>query len=441
VTPVSTAPAKNSRPLTLNLDAMASAVIPPGTKGVPPAAAGKLRRDLASNGYNLLAGDIPLPACVLSREALSHNRATMREFTERMGVHLAPHGKSSMAPQLFAEQCEDGAWAMTAGTPAHLFAYRSVKVSRILYANQLIDPVAIAFVLEELEKDSTFEFICLLDSIAAADILVDAMRGRRLTRPLDVLIEIGVPGARTGVRDKRQALLLARHLTSLTQWLRLRGLEAFEGVVPAGADGGIGAVTELLDTVADIAFTLSAELLFTSPPIISVGGSAFFGTVAAHLRALPLAAQIILRSGCYLTNDHGMYACAQRSEMQAGRLSLKAPMMPAIEVWAHVQSRPEPTLVIASLGKRDISYDIDMPIPVKWSRRGTREIQHVGADVRVESLNDQHARLRVPEGLTIQVGDRVAFGCSHPCTTFDKWKYMLMVDSAYTVIDVIATLF
>jgi len=430
------------RRFTLNLDSMASGVIPPGTKGLPPAAAGELRSNLASRGYNLLAGDIPLPACVLSREAISHNRATMREFTERMGVGLAPHGKSSMAPQLFTEQCDDGAWAMTAGTPAHLFAYRSVKVSRILYANQLIDPVAIEFVLEELAKDPAFEFICLLDSIAAADILVDAMRGRRPARPLDVLIEIGISGARTGVRQKDEALTLARRLSALTPWLRLRGLEAFEGVVPVGADGGIGAVTRLLDTVSDIALTLSAEHLFAvPPPIISVGGSAYFGAVAAHLRALPLAAQIVLRSGCYLTNDHGMYACAQQMEMNAGRLPLNAPLLPAIEVWAHVQSRPEPTLVIASLGKRDISYDIDMPIPVKWSPRGTRQIRPLGTDVRVESLNDQHARLRVAEGLPLAVGDRIAFGCSHPCTTFDKWKYMLMVDPAYTVIDVIATMF
>jgi D-serine dehydratase len=176
------------------------------------------------------------------------------------------------------------------------------------------------------------------------------------------------------------------------------------------------------------------------PSIISVGGSAYFGTVAKHLRALPLTADIVLRSGCYLTNDHGRYACAQQLETTEGRLVLEAPLIQAIEVWAHVQSRPEATLVIAALGKRDISFDVDMPIPVKWVRRGSRDIQHLGPDVRVESLNDQHARLRVPDSHRMEVGDSVGFGCSHPCTTFDKWRSILMVDSAYNVIDVIATL-
>jgi D-serine dehydratase len=181
----------------LNLEPIAVGTIPAGTKGLPPAAAGRPLRDPGLRGYNLLAGDIPLPACVLSREAISHNRAVMREFTQRMGVLLAPHGKSTMAPQLFAEQLEDGAWAMTAATPAHLFAYRSVNVPRILYANQLVDPIAIAFVLDELERDPAFEFTCLVDSVAGVNILADAVRARRTARPLDVLIEFGIAGGRT----------------------------------------------------------------------------------------------------------------------------------------------------------------------------------------------------------------------------------------------------
>ena len=431
----------SERPM-LNLESIAGDTIPAGTKGLPPAAAGRPRRDVGERGYNLLAGDIPLPACVLSREAISHNRAIMREFTQRMGVLLAPHGKSTMAPQLFAEQLDDGAWAMTAATPAHLFAYRSVNVPRILYANQLVDPIAIAFVLDELERDPAFEFTCLVDSVAGADILTDAVRARRTARPLDVLIEFGIAGGRTGVRRQDQALLLARHIASSSPFLRLRGVEAFEGIVSVGTDAGAKSVTELLDNVAQLTTTLAADHLFGElPPIISVGGSAYFGLVAQHLKALPLRAQIVLRSGCYLTNDHGMYAGAQASETHRGHLTLAAPLEPAIEVWAHVQSRPEPRLAFLTLGKRDISHDIEMPIPVKWARQGAREIQKLGSDFRIEGLNDQHARLLLPESHALAVGDRVALGCSHPCTTFDKWRSILMVDSAYNVVDTIATLF
>lgn len=426
----------------LNLETITGGTIPAGTKGLPPAEAGRPLRDLGSRGYNLLAGDIPLPACVLLREAISHNRAIMREFTQRMGVLLAPHGKSTMSPQLFAEQLDDGAWAMTAATPAHLFAYRSVNVPRILYANQLVDPIAIAFVLDELARDPAFEFLCLVDSVAGADILADAVRARGSGRPLDVLIEFGIPGARTGVRRQDQALHLAQHIASLGPSLRLRGIEAFEGVASIGTPAGVSAVTELLDNISQTAAALAAaNLIAAPPPIISVGGSAYFGLVAQQLRTLPLRAEIVLRSGCYLTNDHGMYAAAQELEARQGRLTLEAPFRPAIEVWAHVQSRPEPALAFLTLGKRDISHDIEMPVPIKWAPRGTREIHDLGSEFRIAGLNDQHARLMLPESHPLSVGDRIALGCSHPCTTFDKWRSILMVDSAYNIVDVIATLF
>src|SRR6185437_2156784 len=142
---------------------------------LPPGAAGLSAADCATRGYNILAGEVPLPVCVLSQAALAHNRATMRGFTARMGVKLAPHGKTTMAPQLMQEQLADGAWGITAATPAHIFAYRSVGIPRILYANQLVDPVAINFVLEELARDAHFEFVCLVDSVATIEILSQAL--------------------------------------------------------------------------------------------------------------------------------------------------------------------------------------------------------------------------------------------------------------------------
>jgi D-serine dehydratase len=434
-------PSKLSEPGSpLDLEPILATPIPQGTKGLPPSAAGRNLGTLKAQGYNVLAGDIALPACLLRRDALDHNRKIMREFTTRMGVQLAPHGKTTMAPQLFAKQFADGAWGLTAGTPAHLFAYRSVRVPRILYANQLIDPHAIDFVAEELAADDKFEFLCLVDSRAAIDLLLERLQ-RRSSRPVDVLIEFGIPGARTGVRRIEESLALAAYLKSCAPIVRLRGIEAFEGVVAPGPDGVAG-VRALLSHLAETLRILAREDAFAvSPPILSAGGSAYFGMVAEHFRASPVPVQLILRSGCYLTHDHGMYRAAHHLETSQKRLVLSAPFKPAIEVWAHIQSTPEPGLVIATLGKRDISYDVEMPIPIKWARRDTRAIQLLGAEFKVESLNDQHARMRAPVDHGFSIGDRVAFGCSHPCTTFDKWKTLLEVDDDYNVVDVIATLF
>lgn len=426
----------------MRLDPITSRALAAGEKGLPPDTAGLSAAQVAERGYNILAGQVPLPVCVLNQTALAHNRATMRDFTARMGVKLAPHGKTTMAPQLMQEQLADGAWGITAATPAHLFAYRSVGITRILYANQLIDPVAISFVLDELARDERFDFVCLVDSVATIEILTETLTARRCARPLDVLIELGIPGGRTGVRRVEDALVLARHLHETAPLLRLRGLEAFEGIVGQPSAQATLQVETLLQNVVETMALLRKEELLTLPqPIISVGGSAFFGMVAERLRSAAPAAEIILRSGCYITNDHGMYEQAQRAETERGHLALAAPFQPALEVWAYVQSRPEPGLAILTLGKRDISYDIEMPIPVKWSCRGTRTVERLGTDCKIASLNDQHARLLLPDQHPLAVGDRVGLGCSHPCTTFDKWKYIYRVDDRYTVTDLIATLF
>jgi D-serine dehydratase len=427
----------------LNLESITSRLVTLGAKGLPPEAAGRAAAECAARGYNVLAGDVPFPACVLSQSALAHNRATMREFTERMGVKLAPHGKTTMAPQLMQEQLADGAWGITAATPAHLFAYRSVGIARILYANQLVDPVAIQFVLDELERDARFEFLCLVDSVATIEILTRALTARRLSRPFDVLIELGIPGGRTGVRRVDEAVLLGQKLQQSAPLLRLRGVEAFEGIVGQPSDEAAKVVGKLLDHVVETMTLLRQQKLMTvSKPIISVGGSAFFGMVAEHLRRASSEAEIILRSGCYLTNDHGMYEQAQRLEVERGQLALSAPFRPALEVWAYVQSRPEPGLAILTVGKRDISYDIEMPIPIKWARRGARTVEKLSdTGCKIASLNDQHARLLLPDQHPLAVGDRVGLGCSHPCTTFDKWKYIYRVDDNYTVTDLITTLF
>ncbi len=431
-----------TRPGCVNLDALKSRPISLGDKGLPPEAAGLPAAACGTRGYNILAGKVPLPVCVLQQSALAHNRATMREFTARMGVKLAPHGKTTMAPQLMQEQLADGAWGITAATPAHIFAYRSVGIPRILYANQLVDPVAIDFVLEELARDERFEFVCLVDSVATIDILAEALRARRLARPLDVLIELGIPGGRTGVRRVEDAMMLARHLHATAPLLRLRGLEAFEGIVGQPSHDAIVAVDKLLQNVVETLTLLVKEGLLALPQsILSVGGSAFFGMVAERLRNGAPEAEIILRSGCYITNDHGMYEQAQRAEAERGHLALAAPFQPALEVWTYVQSRPEPGLAILAVGKRDISYDIEMPIPIKWSRRGARTVEKLGAGCKIVSLNDQHARLLLPDQHPVAVGDRIGLGCSHPCTTFDKWKYIYRVDDRYTVTDLIATLF
>jgi len=414
--------------------------IPGGTKGVPLGAVGIAPSEVSAHRWRLFDSDVIFPACILKRSAIDANRATMRDFLRKAALHLAPHGKTTMAPQLFALQEEDGAWGFTAATVAHAMVYRKAGIGRIFYANQLVDPVGLAFILDELQADPGFEFLSLVDSIEGARILAEAAIARGMTRPLDVLVEIGVPGTRCGVRTAEQAITLVLVIGALAPHLRLRGVEAFEGVTNTDKNG-LQIVRAQLDIVRQVAAHIDAGLPAGGRPIVSAGGSAFTEAVASEMASWPFAADYVLRSGCYLTNDHGLYAAAQRNTDLRGTLRFDRMLEPAIELWGHVLSRPEPDRVIVGIGKRDISHDIDLPKPIGWLRRDTAVIRPLDADARVVGLNDQHAWITIPASHPIAVGDLMALGCSHPCTTFDKWKYLLMVDDGYRIVDVIVTQF
>jgi D-serine dehydratase len=163
--------------------------------------------------------------------------------------------------------------------------------------------------------------------------------------------------------------------------------------------------------------------------------------VAPHLKpTLGRPVQGLLRSGCYVAHDHGSYRRYIAAVNQRLGCSEAAGLQAALEVWTVVQSVPEPGLAILSAGKRDIGIDIEMPIPVAVCTRGATTPQPVPSHWKVSALNDQHAYLRIGDD-RLQVGDRIGLGISHPCTTFDKWRWMAVVDADYRVVDAIVTWF
>jgi D-serine dehydratase len=414
-------------------------------KGFPACAHGVSFDALADLNLSLLAGDLPLPCAVLRDSSVRHNREWMRAFLGATGLRLAPHGKTTMSPEIFAMQTEDGVWGLTAATAHHVTVYHRLGIRRVLMANQLVGPANIASVLGLLQQDPTFEVLCLVDSVLGATDLAAAVRERGMSRPLRVLVEIGARGGRTGVRGPADALDLVHTVRGLAPWLEFAGLETYEGIAVDGLDGL--EVTRRL--TADVLSVLNAVhargWAGTAPMIVSAGGSALFDLVADALA--PLAGdrrvEVVLRSGCYVVHDSGSYArsfAAMRAR-SASVARLGEGLRPALEVWADVQSIPEPGRLIAGLGKRDVSYDIDLPRPTAWFRRGVHlRPQPVPTTLTPVNLYDQHVVLSGPTA-DLRVGDSLIFGISHPCTTFDKWRAIPVVDEAYRVVSAIATLF
>lgn len=444
---------KDGAAVRLKLDAIEDAALAGTLKGLPASAEGRPLRALGQMDLSLLDGDLPLPAAVLKDSALRHNARWMREFTARAGVSLAPHGKTTMAPQLFQRQFDEGAWGMTAATAAHVRSYRRFGVPRVLLANQLLGKADLELVLRELEADEDFDFYALVDSAAGLDLLRRAVSARGLKRPLQVLLEVGTPGGRTGVRSVDDGLALGRLIREAAPSIVLRGVEAFEGVY-SGDDTArveLGALT-MVETVAALARAGCAEGWFAPGEVLlTAGGSAFFDMAAKTLAAVDAAGtghalRVVLRSGCYLSHDSLQYERMQsRMRQRAGALWGEGPgLRNAIEVWAQVQSVPEPGRAICTAGKRDLSYDACLPQPLWWYRPGLHDVpQAAPADWACVKLNDQHAFVDAKEGgaLPLQVGDLIAFGVGHPCTTFDKWPLLYLVDDGYRVTGGVRTFF
>jgi D-serine dehydratase len=417
-------------------------------KGVPGSAVAIPLADVPAQQWNVLREDLPLPVAVLKEEALRHNSRWMASFVRESDVSLAPHGKTSMSPDLFDLQLADGAWGLTLATPHQVQVARRFNYSRIFLANQLIGRSAIEYVVSELRRDPEFEFYCLVDSIENLNQLVGIARRMGLSRPINVLVEMGYRGGRAGCRTIPAGVELARAIAASAGTVALCGVEGYEAFLRGRTQAEtIAAIEAFLDGVTALARQCEAEgLLSRTPVLLSAGGTSYFDIVAEKLTHAGLTQPVVvlLRSGCYVTHDSLMFTRAFALMRQRSHRVDKSGEGPraAIEVWAYVQSRPEVQLVIAGLGKRDVSYD-EGPTPLSWFRPNAAMHDPVPMPEghTVVKLNDQHSYMTVPADSPLTIGDMIGFGVSHPCLTFDKWRVMHLVDSHYSVVGSIRTYF
>lgn len=411
-------------------------------KGMPSEAFGLPVRELLARRPRLFESGFVGPLLTLDRHALEHNLRTMADWCARHGVRLAPHGKTTMAPQLFKMQLEHGAWGITAANLSQLRVYRAFGVSRILLANQLIDPSGVRWLRDELARDPDFACACWVDSTRGVRLMSEAVGGSS-DRPIDVLVEIGGRAGRTGVRTRQEGMEVARAVRD-APGLRLVGVGGYEGALAHGVEEtALDAVDAYLDRMRELVGDLAADGHFDglAEVIVSCGGSAYFDQVAEAITSewptgLPVLP--VLRSGAYLTHDDGMYRrvspFGRRHRLAGG----EQPFRPAMRIWAEVTSRPEPELALLTMGRRDVSFDQGLPEPQMVRRLDGTTSALPEDSCALTSLADQHAFLTGPAG--VDVGDWVGFGLSHPCTVFDKWPLIPVVDGD-EVVDLIRTFF
>lgn len=403
-------------------------------KGLPPDAGGLTVGELVAQRRNLFDGGFTTPVLALSAERLTHNLALMEAYAARHGLVFAPHGKTSMAPQLFHRQIEHGAWGITLAVPHQVRVAREFGVQRVFLANELVDAAALRWIASELAADPDFRFVCYVDSVRGVELMAAALHGS--ARPVDVVVELAAgEGARTGVRTEAECAAVADTVAA-TPELRLVGVAGYEGEVPGADPGRVHAWLRRLTALA-ADFDTAGRFAGVEEIVVSAGGSAWFDAVADVFAEIPELSRPVLkllRSGAYVSHDDGHY----RRLTPFTRVPEEGALHPAFRLWSQVVSRPSPAQAFLNAGKRDAAYDLDLPEAQTVRRDGA---ERPATGITVTGLSDQHGWVTTDPEADLEVGDWVGLGLSHPCTSFDKWQLIPVVEADGTVVDYVRTFF
>ncbi|MGC0411769.1 D-serine deaminase-like pyridoxal phosphate-dependent protein [Streptomyces sp. SAI-195] len=405
-------------------------------KGLPPDAYGLTVAELAGQRRNLFTGGFTTPVLALSAERLEHNLKLMETYSARHGLAFAPHGKTSMAPQLFHRQIEHGAWGITLAVPHQVRVARAFGVRRVFLANELVDAASLGWISAELDADPDFRFVCYVDSVRGVGLMDAALTAAGASRPLDVVVELAAgEGARTGVRTEAECAAVADAVAG-ARTLRLAGVAGYEGEVPDADPERVHAWLRRLVALA-VGFDRAGRFDGLDEIVLSAGGSAWFDAVAdvfAEVPALSRPVLKLLRSGAYVSHDDGHY----RELTPFNRVPEEGALEPAFRLWSQVVSRPSPEQAFTNAGKRDAAYDLHLPFAQVVRRDG---VERPATGIEVTGLSDQHAWVRTTGEADLEVGDWLGTGLSHPCTSFDKWQLIPVAEADGTVIDYIRTFF
>ncbi|MGR5443360.1 amino acid deaminase [Vibrio jasicida] len=387
--------------------------------------------------HSLIDEEITLPAAVIKSSALNNNLDWMQRFAKQHNVKLAPHGKTTMTPAFFHQQLENGAWGISVATPAQAEIAALSGAKNIIMANQLVG-LANMTIIANLIENQGINFYCCVDSSRNIEALESVFSERGLS--LNVLIEFGVDGGRCGCRNKQEIAELAE-LIHKKPHLALKGLEIYEGVIHG--ENAEQDIRNILNTMLDLTTQLHRDKLIDSKPIVTGAGSAWYDVVSECFSNHDNL-EAIIRPGCYAIHDTGIYLDAQSKVMQRAEnnrgaaCDLGGDLESALELWAYVISRPEPTKLVVGFGKRDVAFDAGLPAPQRAYRDGQPLTL---SDSCTTKIMDQHAFMETSAYSTLDVGDIVVFSTSHPCLTFDKWRAVAVCDDDYKVTHWVKTRF
>ena len=393
-------------------------------KGFPIDSYGLSIKDFILRKPNIFKSGFQFPLMVLKQDALISNINLMSKYCDSVGAELAPHVKTTMSPQIARLQVNSGAYALTVANFWQAELFRNFGFNKLIIANEILDSSTINRI-SEINASNEAQIIFYVDSLEGLEVV------KKFTPEngsQNLFIEVGTNNARGGVRDLDLVKTIAE-LINADKRLQLRGVTGFEGAVPNAnrTTKGEDEVRNFCKKIVEAA-EISYQYRSGGKFIVSAGGSAYFDLVVDELNKFDREKILLLRSGGYVAHDSKYYEDIYPFRSSAPKLN------PAIEVWAQVVSKPEPDFGLLNLGKRDVGFDLGYPIP-RHKFSGKVE----GFSGEIEKLNDQHAFMKSSNNFMIS--DLIGLGISHPCTTFDKWRLIPLVDNNYDLVDCIHTFF
>jgi D-serine deaminase-like pyridoxal phosphate-dependent protein len=441
----------------LSLARGASELLTARDKGLPARADGMTAADFLATQPRL--SDFWTPLLVLDDTAMRHNVDTMAAWCDARGLELMPHGKTTMAPALWQRQLDAGCAGITLATMGQVRTARSFGLRSIMLANAVVDERSLRYLAREL-ADPAMRFLCWVDSVQTIEAMEETLSTVELPRQVEVCVELGAPGGRTGARGVAEATRLAERVAS-SPVLRLAGVAGYEGSLAHDrSEAGLRAVRGYLERQVELHLGIQA-LYDDGDVVVTAGGSAYFDVVAEVYEAAGAGVEatarpgggrtrFVLRSGAYIVHDDGFYRRISPFD-EAGSGAGGPRFLPAMRGIARVVSHPETGLALLDGGKRDFPFDEGLPVPRGWAHELGESWSPLD-DSSISAMNDQHAYLRLgeadaqhgsaPAGI-LPVGSVVHLGLSHPCTAFDKWRLIPVVDSweSGRVIELVRTYF
>lgn len=328
--------------------------------------------------------DLPTPAILVDLDVLERNIARQAGRARDAGVRLRPHAKTHKCPEIARMQLAAGAAGISLAKTSEAEVFADAGFTDIFIAY----PVVGAGKAERLlALSQRLRLAVGTDSVEGARDLGRVFHAA--SRTLDVLLKIDVGYHRVGVLPE-DALEVARALAALPG-ISLRGVFTHAGQVYQA---------ETPDAVAGIGTHEGTALASTAAALRQSGISVeevSVGSTPSARHAMRVAGVTECRPGNYVFHDGSQVA-----------LGTCAPEDCAMTVLATVVSVPARDRAVVDAGSKTLSSDVLRPRP-----DGNGLV--LGTRSRLRSLSEEHGVLRIEDGDSFRVGERVRILPNHAC--------------------------